>query len=511
MYRKRLTRGRPATFGLCALFSLASAGCDEVVVEPVSVSRVTVTPQSIALDLGASSRLEAIATDASGNALPRPTTWSSGDASVATVDGTGLVRAVGPGSTSITATMGGRAGSATVVVGDAPVVGLEPAFATLSARRRGPTSEPVTIAIINEGGGTLTGLSTSVLYDGDTSGWLEVTLEDGTAPTNLRVQADPGFLDTGTYSAQVTVSGAEPAVDAVLAVTFQVVSSAPARPEDLQATVLSSTSVRLDWIDASDDEQSFRIERRSSILAPFTEVGAVAANVTTFTDATLQPGTSYAFRVRACNVAGCSEYAGPVIAITAAGQQSPAAPTELVADALSPTEIQLEWTDNSSNEDEFRVERRLSAGGDFTLAGTSDADVAMFVDGGLSEGTGYVYRVQACNAQGCSAYTAEASAATPSLTVPPPPSGLSAEGISASQIRVRWTDNSDDEDSFEIQRRRASGGGGWDQVAEVGTDTAEFVDSGLQADTRYEYRVRACNAAGCSSFSNRDTGRTFAN
>lgn len=509
MSSMRELRRAAAALGVCALASLALSACDEVVVEPVAVSQVTVTPGSLALALGATSRLEATATDASGNTLPRPTTWSSGDPTVATVDGAGLVEAVGPGSTTISAAMGGEVGSATVQVGEGPVVGLDPTFATLSARRRGPRSEVVAIAVTNEGGGTLTGLSTSVLYDGDASGWLDVTLEDGTAPTNLRVQADPGLLEAGTYSAQVTVTGAAPAVDAVLVVTFQVVSSPPGAPQDLTATVLSSTSVRLDWTDASDDEQSFRVERRSSILTPFTEVGSVGANTTTFTDASLQPGTSYAFRIRACNAAGCSEYEGPVIAITAAGQQSPAAPSGLVADAVSVSEVRLEWTDNASNEDEFRVERRLSSVAEFALAGTTDADDTTFQDGGLSAGTSYVYRVQACNAVGCSAFTSEASASTPALTVPPPPSGLSAEGISASEIRLRWTDNSDNESRFEVQRRSGSGGGGWDDIADVGANVTEYIDAGLPEDTRYTYRVRACNAAGCSGYSAQDDGRTF--
>ena len=488
--------------------SLGLYGCDEVVVEPVPVSEVTVTPTSLLMDVGATRRLEATATDASGDALPRSATWSSSDPTVATVDGTGLVEAIGEGSATITASVGGMIGTAAVQVGEGPAIALEPAFATLTARRGGPQSEEVAIAVTNGGGGTLAGLSASVLYDDNASGWLEVTLDDGSAPTTLRLRATPGELDAGTYSAQVTVSGAAPVVDAVLVVTFQVVSTPPARPDDLTATVVSSTSVRLDWSDESDDEQSFRIERRSSILAPFAEVGSVPANSTSFTDTSLQPGTAYAFRIRACNAAGCSEYEGPVIATTVAAQQSPAAPDGLVASALSSTEIRLEWTDHSSNEDEFRVQRRLSTSDDFSTVGTTDANDTTFDDDGLSDGTAYVYRVQACNSVGCSAFTSEASASTPALTAPPPPSGLSAQALSDSEIRLEWTDNSDDETAFQVQRRRGSGGP-FDDVAELGANVTTFLDSGLRDETKYTYRVRACNAAGCSSYSNQADAETF--
>jgi titin len=425
------------------------------------------------------------------------------------VDAEGLVTAMGAGRVDISASVGSVSGSASVEVSPSPVVALDPAFVTLSARRRGFVSEAVDVAVSNVGGGTLSGISTTVQYDDDASGWLEISLAQSGAPTTMTLRGDPGELDVGTYSAQVTVSGSSPVTPAVLTVTFQVVSTAPAPPDDLAATALSSTSVRLDWTDRSDNEETFRVERRSSIFVPFSEVASVGADVATFTDASLAPGTSYAYRIRACNAAGCSEYEGPVVTTTQAGQQPPPPPGGLVASATSPSEVRVEWTDNASNEDEFRVERRLASGDDFAMAGTTEADDTSFDDGGLQDCTTYVYRVQACNGAGCSAFTAEASATTPAASAPPPPSNLTAEGISTSQIRLQWTDNANNETRFEVQRRNGSGGGGWSDLATLDADVTSFVDAGLPEDRSFGYRVRACNAIGCSSYTGRVDARTL--
>ena len=81
------------------------------------VAAVTVTPLDAALSVGDTVRLSAQATDAQGVPIPGVRiTWESGDESVATVDSTGLVRAVGRGGAAITATANSVSASARVTV-----------------------------------------------------------------------------------------------------------------------------------------------------------------------------------------------------------------------------------------------------------------------------------------------------------------------------------------------------------------------------------------------------------
>jgi hypothetical protein len=66
--------------------------------------------------------LIAVETDANGNRVPGATVrWTSSNDAVATVDGEGLVRAVGGGGATITATVQGASGTASVAV-TAPVL-----------------------------------------------------------------------------------------------------------------------------------------------------------------------------------------------------------------------------------------------------------------------------------------------------------------------------------------------------------------------------------------------------
>ncbi|MEM7351337.1 MAG: fibronectin type III domain-containing protein [Acidobacteriota bacterium] len=86
------------------------------------------------------------------------------------------------------------------------------------------------------------------------------------------------------------------------------------------------------------------------------------------------------------------------------------------------------------------------------------------------------------------------------LTVPAPPAGLQAVLTASDRITLSWSDNSDNEDRFEVERR--IGGGGFQQVAVVGQNTTSWQDSGLAPAITFTYRVRARNEAGASGFSN---------
>ena len=80
----------------------------------------------------------------------------------------------------------------------------------------------------------------------------------------------------------------------------------PAAPSGLVATANSDSKITLSWKDASANETAFTI-LRSSAGSPFTAVGAVAADVTTFADRGLTQLTKYTYEVIATNAAGSSQ------------------------------------------------------------------------------------------------------------------------------------------------------------------------------------------------------------
>jgi hypothetical protein len=94
--------------------------------------------------------------------------------------------------------------------------------------------------------------------------------------------------------------------------------------------------------------------------------------------------------------------------------EPPAAPSELVAEAVSSSQIRLTWKDNSPDEEGFRVERRQGAGStDFKQIREVGSDINTFLNTGLAPETSYTYRVRAFNEGGRSDYSNEAMATTP--------------------------------------------------------------------------------------------------
>jgi len=176
-----------------------------------------------------------------------------------------------------------------------------------------------------------------------------------------------------------------------------------------------------------------------------------------------------------------------------------------VLTAISSSQIDLSWTDNSDNEDGFKIERKKEGFVDWDEIEIVANDVTTYNDTtGLDDGTTYYYRVRAYNTAGNSNYSNEANATTKLAA----PSVLVAEAVSSSQIDLEWTDNSDNELGFKIERKEGVGGT-WSQITIVGANTTTYQNTGLTTKTRYYYQVRAYNGAGNSNYSNEANDKTL--
>lgn len=98
----------------------------------------------------------------------------------------------------------------------------------------------------------------------------------------------------------------------------------------------------------------------------------------------------------------------------------------------------------------------------------------------------------------------------PALPGLPPgaPSDLAATVVSVSQIDLSWTDNSENETEFQIQRKKTSSED-W-QTESIGQDSTTYSDKELDPDTEYIYRVRAANAEGQSEWTIEISAKTLA-
>jgi hypothetical protein len=282
-------------------------------------------------------------------------------------------------------------------------------------------------------------------------------------------------------------------------------------PSELNADADSlSKQVVLSWTDNSTgtNADSFIIQRQENGEAWINDFAAVAGNLTTYTDTDLSAG-SYQYRVVAhLDDDGegnpCDSGTSNVVAVQIESTEPPEAPTDLSAIPDSQNrQIDLSWTDNSTNESGFRIQRRRGNGDWIANYAEVDENVREFSDSQLEPGE-YTYRLLAFNDSGESAVSDSATAVI--LDLPEAPSGLTAQANSDNgTITLNWSNNAENETGFVIQRKVNDGA--WDDLYDqTAADTFEYIDTnkgaGPLADGTYTYRVVAVNDNGQSNPSN---------
>ncbi len=277
-------------------------------------------------------------------------------------------------------------------------------------------------------------------------------------------------------------------------------SGVPGAPSSLSGWAASPGEVVLNWIDNSSNETAFRVER--SVNGAFQEVATVGANITTARISGLPSGSGQYFRVRASNAAGSSAYSNTMYVITPSPDSTvPGAPSGLTARALSSTAIQLTWTDGSTNETSFRIERQVGTA--FQEVLSVGANVTSAQIGGLAPSTGYTFRVRAANSAGASAYSNIASAFTAAAPAPPPalvaPQLISVSALGGGVVRLSWLDRSTTETQFVVEKLV---NGVYQATVILGANVMTAKVTGLRAGTNYTFRVKAVDARGQVAYSN---------
>jgi PKD repeat protein len=126
----------------------------------------------------------------------------------------------------------------------------------------------------------------------------------------------------------------------------------------------------------------------------------------------VEPGTYYIEIVKVL-ATDAGSYAMAATGVSSGGTP-PSPPSDLLATALSATTTSLAWTDNSSDETGFKIERKTGASGTYSQVALQGMNLNFFNDSALTASTQYCYRVRATNSAGDSAYSNESCATTDS-------------------------------------------------------------------------------------------------
>ena len=178
---------------------------------------------------------------------------------------------------------------------------------------------------------------------------------------------------------------------------YEAAPKTPPQPTLLAATAVSASQINLAWTQPNgNNEEGTRIQRcTGSLCGNFAQVASVGANVTNYNDTRLAPNTTYTYRVIAFITSGKpsereSLPSDPAEDTTDPPPSNPPAdPSNLSATAVSVSQINLVWLDNSFDEDNFEIDRCQGSGCSIFCAGsagTGERGLRVSVDAALRAG-----------------------------------------------------------------------------------------------------------------------------
>lgn len=226
-------------------------------------------------------------------------------------------------------------------------------------------------------------------------------------------------------------------------------------------------------------------------LSP-TEIDTVNGTVE-LVDGGLTEGTKYYYRVRAEDAETGQAYYSRISGFVT----RPNAPTNMAVTQLSPFRVRLSWTDNSSNEDFFRI----YASAPDMMYRTIDvpADTSSVEIGGLVDNKTYTFSLQSF-VDKIYVQSTDLSGIRATFTTGPivEASGLSAVAVSGTEVELTWTDNTGGEKWHSVQR--SEDGVSFQSLGlAFPLGSTSFRDTTALPGVHYHYRIKSLNGTGASN------------
>jgi len=273
----------------------------------------------------------------------------------------------------------------------------------------------------------------------------------------------------------------------------------PNAPDNLRVVNRTKNSISIAWDDRSSNEKYFQIVRNTG-SGYLPEIATVPINVTQFENKDLPAGQNFLYGIRAIGDTGISDLSNLVYTSTL--PEAPNAPTGVTLALTKTRNINVTWTDASSNEDSFQVQKAPAAAGPWTqIAGLSAGNTNSMIPDAFPLNSSQFFRVVASNGGGQSPSTpVEIKVSGPSAPVLD-----SVTVVSKTSITLNWTDTSNNETGFEIWRR--VGNGAYARLASVGANITSY-SAVSSPKTKYTFKIRAANILGASAYSAEKTATT---
>ena len=182
----------------------------------------------------------------------------------------------------------------------------------------------------------------------------------------------------------------------------------------------------------------------------------------------------------------------------------PSAPMVKIGNSASSGKPQLTW-DAVSGADSYNVYRAVSGEGAYTKINSTTA--TSYVNTGAKEGVTYYYKITAVNSSGEGEFSNIVSGQVKTMTQQKPSAPVVKIGNSSTSGKPMLTWNAvSGATSYKVYRATSRTG----NYSLLGTvTTTSYTNTGAKINTTYYYRVKACNDAGLSAYSNIVSGRAM--
>ena len=263
-------------------------------------------------------------------------------------------------------------------------------------------------------------------------------------------------------------------------------AAAPAAPS-VTAGNSSTGKPQLTW-KAVSGAVKYEVYRSTRQNSGYSLLGTTTS--TSYVNTGASTGTTYYYRVKAVNRNGMASGYSNIVSGKAKAA-APAAPS-VTAGNSSTGKPRLTWK-AVSGATSYRIYRSESRGTGYSLLGTTSS--TSYVNTGAAAGKTYYYRVKAVNRDGMASGYSNIVSGKATLPAPVLNIGLS---VSSGKPMLAW-DAVPGATSYRIYRS-TSRGTGYSLLAT--TTSTSHVNTSAAKGTTYYYRVKACNAAGLSPYSN---------
>lgn len=324
---------------------------------------------------------------------------------------------------------------------------------------------------------------------------------NGTAPI-VSYQVDSSFIGKkiNLYLIYYDNDGTSQKSNMVTNVLITNDSRVPFKPYNLSLLKLSDGSINIGWKDSSRYVERYELWRKINLDGIYELHQQLSGKSNNTNDDNLDTNKIYFYKIRGYKNSGFSDFSNEIntAGIITSGNLFP--PTNLTASVSGISNVNLNWIDNSSNENYFVVERS-SDNTIFNRIAVLAKNTTSFKDSGngLVPGNTYQYRIAAYSNEDSTFSNIVSVKITASILLPPT-NLAAAYNSTVKVIQLTWNNSDNNILYFDIERK--IGSDNYSLLRRIEATSNLYLDFNIDTNKTYTYRIRGYDLNRFSEYSN---------